>query len=398
MAQRTWQLTDVSKGISREHFVVGPGPDLKLDGADNWRVSKRTLRGGLSEGVEILDLDNGALSLSILPTRGMGIWRGQYRGIELGWKSPVRQPVHPGFVNAVARNGLGWLSGFNELMCRCGLSSNGAPGLDVVEDGKGGRSETPLTLHGKIANIPAHTVEVAVHTEGKGTIAVSGAVDECELFGPCLRLETTLTTEAGGNVFRIVDKVTNLGGKPADLEMLYHTNLGRPFLEEGAQFVAPLREVSPRDRHAASDIGHWQTYLGPTPNYVEQCYFVEPVAQGEQALVMLRNAAGEKGFSMRYNTKQLPCFTLWKNTQAEADGYCTGLEPGTNLPNLKTYERKQGRVIVLQPGQSHTMTIEFAVHASAADVKGIEDQITGMQKPITPVVHSSPVAKHSPVE
>jgi hypothetical protein len=222
----------------------------------------------------------------------MGIWKGHYKGLDLGWKSPVQQPVHPSFVNAVDRGGLGWLSGFNELMCRCGLNSNGAPGLDVIEDGKGGRSETPLTLHGKIANIPAHFLEVDINSDGNGSFSVRGIVDECSLFGPCLRLTTTLTTEAGSNSFRIADEVTNLGGQPAELELLYHTNVGAPFLEEGSQFVAPIREVSPRDTHAAGDIGHWQTYLGPTTGYREQCYFVDPATDGDETTVMLRSGSG----------------------------------------------------------------------------------------------------------
>ncbi len=396
MAQQTWTLTDVSNGIFREDFAVGPAPDLKLAGAENWRISKRTLRGGLSDGVEVLEVNNGALSLSILPTRGMGIWKGQYKGINLGWNSPVSQPVHPKFVNAVSRSGLGWLTGFNELMCRCGLSWNGAPGMDVIEDDKGGRRETPLTLHGKIANLPANFVEAIVSTDNNGCLVVRGRVEESELFGPRLQLETVLLTEVGSNSFRIVDTVTNLGGQPAELELLYHTNLGPPFLEEGAQFVAPIKEVAPRDEHAGDDIGHWQTYLGPTAGYVEQCYFVDPVTDNGEALVMLKNAAGDKAFCMRYDTKQLPCFTLWKNTQAEADGYCTGIEPGTDFPNIRTFERKRGRVMTLQPGQSHEMSIDFAVHATAAEVKEIDNQIAALQKTTTPTVHRGPIAKYSP--
>lgn len=397
MPQRIYKLTDGAEGFGQSDFVAGPAGNFRLAAADNWRISRKTLRAGLSAGVEVLHLHNGALSLDILPTRGMGIWKGDYKGLELGWNSPVKQPVNPAFVNAVDRGGLGWLSGFNELMCRCGLSSNGAPGIDVVEDSNGGRSETPLTLHGKIANIPAHFLEVVVDSEGTGTFAVRGIVDECSLFGPCLRLITTLFTEAGSNAFRVVDEVTNIGGQPAELELLYHTNVGAPFLEEGSQLVAPIREVSPRDAHAATDIGHWQTYLGPTKGYREQCYFVDPATDGEETLVMLRNAAGTCGFSLGYSRKELPHFTLWKNTQAEADGYCTGLEPATNFPNLKSFERKNGRVIVLEPGQTYKARIDFAVHASASEVSDVEKRIAAIQESVTPHTHDKPVPNYAPV-
>ena len=78
----------------------------------------------------LIEVDNGALSYSILPTRGMGLWKGRYRDIDLGWSAPVIGPVHPKFVDLSLRGGLGWLTGFDEWLCRCGLAWNGPPGDD----------------------------------------------------------------------------------------------------------------------------------------------------------------------------------------------------------------------------------------------------------------------------
>ena len=49
--------------------------------------------------------------------------------------------------------------------------------------------------------------------------------------------------------------------------------------------------------------------------------------------------------SVKFNKRQLPCFTIWKNRQAAIDGYVTGLEPATNYPNPKSFEKQQGRVV-----------------------------------------------------
>ncbi|RPI73933.1 MAG: DUF4432 family protein, partial [Planctomycetaceae bacterium] len=200
-----WTLTDVATRTWLDEF------SFILAGADDEAASveKYTLRGGLSEGVDVVEVNNGRLSISIVPTRGMGLWRGTCDGLELGWKSPVSFPVNPAFVNALDRGQIGWLAGFNELLCRCGLDANGPPG-----DG--------ANLHGRIANIPAHRVEVSVDTEGPGTIAVTGLVDETMMFGPCLRLKSTVSTTLGANSLTIIDEVTNLSAKPADLELLYH--------------------------------------------------------------------------------------------------------------------------------------------------------------------------------
>src|ERR1700740_2851694 len=90
-------------------------------------TTSKALRGGRSDGLELIEIDNGALRVALLPQRGMGIWKAWLGDLELGWRSPVRGPVHPSHVPLFDPNGLGWLEGFDELLCRCGLTSNGAP-------------------------------------------------------------------------------------------------------------------------------------------------------------------------------------------------------------------------------------------------------------------------------
>src|SRR5690242_11630716 len=112
MASKTHLLTDVAQGVWTDQFELRESADLRLVGSSDWSIRKRTLRGGVSEGVDVVDLNNGVFSIVILPTRGMGLWRAKYRGIDVGWKSPVKEPVNPHFVNRSERNGLGWLAGF----------------------------------------------------------------------------------------------------------------------------------------------------------------------------------------------------------------------------------------------------------------------------------------------
>src|SRR5688572_15924870 len=117
---KTWTLTDVTGDVWLDSFAVS-NARLRLPTTHDWSVSKRTLRGGLRDGVDLIEVHNGALSFAVLPTRGMGLWRGDYHGLALGWRAPVLGPVHPKFVDESGRNGLGWLDGFDELMVRCGL-------------------------------------------------------------------------------------------------------------------------------------------------------------------------------------------------------------------------------------------------------------------------------------
>lgn len=228
-------------------------------------------------------------------------------------------------------------------------------------------------------------------------ISVTGVVDETTMFGSCLRLKSTLQTEAGSNRIRISDEITNLRGVPSELELLYHINMGRPFLEPGAKLVAPIREVAPRDAHAAEGIDSFDSYAAPLANYSEQCYYFDLAADSKgwtQAL--LKSAHGDKGVSICFDKGQLPCFTQWKNTQSEEDGYVTGLEPGTNFPNPKEFERKHGRVISLSPGARHSANLEIIVHSTPQMVQNAEREIAALQRGHKPQVFRQTQAKWSP--
>ena len=86
---KSWTLTDVRGDVWLDGFSVG-NDALRLPTPHDWSIRKRTLRGGLRDGVDLIEVHNGALSFSVLPTRGMGLWRGDYHGLPLGWRSPVQ--------------------------------------------------------------------------------------------------------------------------------------------------------------------------------------------------------------------------------------------------------------------------------------------------------------------
>ena len=390
-------LTDVDAGVWLDAWKTDAADGPKLAGASEWSISKTRLRGGLSDGVDVVTLDNGALSMSVLPTRGMGLWKGSFRGLPIEWKSPVARPVNPQFVNLQERGGLGWLAGFNELMCRCGLAFNGPPGVDRIVNADGNVSESELTLHGKIANLPAHRVTAEVDDDGDGTLSVTGVVDEAMMFGSALRLTSKVSTKAGSNSLTITDTVFNPSAQPMELELLYHTNIGRPFLDEGSRIVAAIEQVAPRDAHSAKAADSFDVYPGPLAGRPEEAFFFDLQADDDGlTTVLLKNPAGDCGLQMRFAKKQLPCFTLWKNPQADEDGFVTGLEPGTNFPNLKTFEREQGRVVTLTSGGHYTTQIELSVFDTADAVAAAETAIRESQTG-NPMHHAAPIAKFSPV-
>ncbi|MFW6169240.1 MAG: aldose 1-epimerase family protein [Planctomycetota bacterium] len=380
MAESTWSLVDRTDRTYIDQLEVTP--ESVGGRADGYYIHKHRLHDGLSDGVDVVHVDNGTLRFDILPTRGMNLWKAWLGDQQIGWNSPVNGPVHPAFVPLTEPSGLGWLEGFDELLARCGLESNGAPEFD----GQGGLTRG---LHGRITNKPAHEVKLYVNGE-TGEIAVTGVVDEVRMLFSKLRLSTTIKTKVGQNSIEIHDTVENLSASPTDIQMLYHINLGVPLLEPGASVVVPVKTLMPRNERAAEDIDRWSAFDSPLAGYVEQVYFCDLQSDPQnRAEVLLKNAQSTRAVSVHFNTQQLPCFSLWKNQTAEADGYVTGLEPATNYPNPRGFEQSHGRVMPLAPRASCSFDLRLEAHANAADVTEAEQRIKALCEQ-EPVIHDRP--------
>jgi galactose mutarotase-like enzyme len=381
MSRKTWTLTDVDAGVYVDQISLGS--DQVGGSARGYSVTKRRLRGGLSDGVDVIEVCNGRLSFVVVPTRGMGLWRASCGGMRLGWKSPTRGPVHPALVPLWEPGGLGWLKGFDELLVRCGLESNGGPDFDPS-----GKLRCPL--HGRIANLPAHKVEVAIDGDS-GEIAVSGVADEAYLYGSKLRLTTTISTKVGQPGLAVVDEVTNISGQPGEMELLYHINFGVPLVGKGATVALPVKRLAPRDAVAVADLPTWNAYGPETPGSIEVCHFFDLAADASgKTLAVLRAADGSQGVSVKFNKRQLPCFTVWKNRQAAIDGYVTGLEPATNYPNPKSFEKQHGRVTPLAPGETRRFELAIEAHTDAASLAAAEQTVKAIQGSTTPEICPKP--------
>lgn len=370
MTTRTWILSRLEDGLHVDEFSIDED-DVKGT-PDDWSVRKRTLRGGRREGVDVVEVDNGAIRFTVLPTRGMGIWRAWAGRDELGWKAPTQGPVHPRQVALGEPSGLGWLDGFDELLVRCGLESNGAPEFDE-------KGTLLYPLHGRIANQSAHELTVSVDSR-RGEISVTGIVDEVRFHFLKVRLHATVVTRFGESGFRVHDEIENLSASPAEIQMLYHVNIGVPLLDAGSQLVAPARTVVPRNARAAQDVENWASYRGEEAGYEEQVYFFEMNhAADNNTQVLLKNAHGTQGVSLLYDAARLPSFSQWKNTTAVVDGYVTGIEPATNFPNPRTFEGEQGRVIKLAGQGRTTLELGVAWHRGEKAVATAEQAVRKLQ-------------------
>ena len=378
---RDFVLSDAETASRTDEWSIS-SIDLGIAADPPFSVKKNILHGGKQEGVELVEVDNGRMTVSVIPTRGMNVFRARSGDVTLGWISPVKQIVNPAYIELDSRGGLGWLDGFNEMLVRCGFEWAGHPGMD---NGK------LLTLHGRAGNTPAAKVVVVIDDQPPHRIHVRGRIDEQVFKFVDYEMWTDLSTEPGSNSFRVSDTITNRGDYEREFQIIYHANFGPPLLQEGSALEAAAKQVTPFNEYAAKDVATWTSYRGPTKDFDEQVYNVLPFTDGNgRTTVMLRNKAGDRGIELQYTVAELPYFTLWKNTDTEKQGYVTGLEPGTGYAYNRSIERKFGRVPKLQAGASRSFTLDYTILPTMTDVAAATREIAAIQNGRQTQIESQP--------
>src|SRR5689334_21460274 len=112
-------LTDIVQGIDVESWELCAADVQQASGLPQWSIIKRRLQGGSQDGVDVIEVNSGAMKFTVVPTRGLSIWKATVGQISLGWDSPAKEIIHPRFVDLASRNGLGWLDGFGGWIVRC---------------------------------------------------------------------------------------------------------------------------------------------------------------------------------------------------------------------------------------------------------------------------------------
>lgn len=377
-----WDYTLLDAQTGAKAFKV-TSAELGVTSGKPFSVTMRTLHGGRQEGVSVVDIDNGTLKLTVVPTRGMNVLDASVGTVRMGWDSPVKEVINPAFINLTGRDGLGWLEGFNELVTRCGYEWVGHPGVDNGE---------MLTLHGRAANIPASTVTLHIDEQPPYAITLRGELKEQAFKKVDFSVATELVTVPGSTRFDLNDTLTNNGDYPKEYQALYHSNFSTPFLEEGARFVAPVKQVSPFNEKAKGDLATWDTYRAPTRDYDETVYNVVPYADEKgHTLTVLHNKAGNLGVSVGFDTGTLPVFSLWKNTDTQGQGYVTGLEPGTSFSYNRHYQRPLNLVPKIGAKEARQFRISYSLLADKPQVDQAVASVRQIQQGRATEVRDTPL-------
>jgi len=311
---------------------------------------KYSLTDGRSRGLRGIDVDSGSgLRYTVLPDRGMDISLASYKGINLVYLTCSGES-HPSFYEP---ENTAWLRTFDAgLLTTCGLTYLGSPVTDGNEQ---------LGLHGRYSTIPARQVsDLSGWTGDEYHIKLSGIVEEASMFGNKLRLERQIKTIRGQNSLLITDKITNFGFSPSPYTILYHMNLGYPFLCEDAELsIYPSNTICCNDE-ARKGLDRYKEISAPKSDFQEQvfCHTLKAEAD-DKASVTLQNRKLGISLTIKFDIKQLKYLMQWKMFgQGE---YVLGLEPSNvQLKNRKEL-REENMLPFLQPGETVTNNIEVVI-------------------------------------
>lgn len=333
---------------------------------------------GLERGIRMLEFRSGTgLRFTVLVDRAMDIADCEYRGQAIGWHSPAgfRSPALHEYEG---EGGLGWMRSFSGLMVTCGLDHI----LFMAETETssyvyGPRSTASHSLHGRVGTIPARLTGYGEQWEGDELILwAEGVVTQAAVFGEHLKLHRRIEIRAGTDEIRLSDRVVNRGFYRTPHMYCYHINLGHPLLEDGARYLAPVRDVvwaAHADTYEAQGVGY-RTLPAPQGDFHEQVWQHEMAAdEAGQVPVALVNDRLGLGLMVTTRKDQFPCQYEWQNLQKGQ--YALGIEPSTHhvLGNQAARDREE--MIWLGHGDERHYETSFTILPDAAAVAGAEARI-----------------------
>ena len=238
------------------------------------------------------------------------------------------------------------------LFFTCGLENICAP---CTVDGK----EYPM--HGRMRTTPAEHTGSDARFDGEDyVLTLHGEMREAELFGENMVLRRTIETRLGSNSILVTDEIENQAFRPEPLMLLYHCNMGYPFLDETCELILPTKKVTGREEFSRKQEEGWNRMEAPADNEPEYV-FIHELGEAEDGSTgaMVINHGRQVALLLEFNRKNLPYFMEWKSL-ASGD-YVLGLEPSNSSVYGKKYHVEQNRVHYLQPFEKEVNQLRFTV-------------------------------------
>ena len=246
--------------------------------------------------------------------------------------------------------GSAWAGG---LLTTCGLRNVGAP-----SEGH--------PMHGTATWLRAADVTVTRLPLPGGQVAVEvrGTLRDASAFGPSLVLERTVTVRSGVPEVTVVDRTTNLGPGPEQTPLLYHVNLGAPFVGPATSVRGALAWTRPRDPASAAVAEGWAT-MGPVVDEERDDVFEHGVTADPEGWAELAVTSPATGLAarVRWDTGTLPRVHTWR--RATRGTYALAVEPANCSVLGREADRAAGAAPELGPGEQRTTRVQIRITPAA---------------------------------
>lgn len=339
---------------------------------------------GPSRGVRFLEFRTGTgFIFKVAIERGMDVTYCEYQGASLAWIPPT---IFPGPWYFEQQTEFGWLRSALGGFCNsCGMVHIGNPETDsVAHYNFPARPTERYGVHDRMALIPGQLKAYGERWEGEHCILeAEGRVTQAQAYGENLVLTRRYTARLGESRFFLHDEIQNVGYLPTVHMLLYHINIGFPFVSEGAELVAP---IVPPARLLFGNIDpnrpdQYARFVQPQKDCLfEGLEFTMAVeSDGRVPVAVLNPNLGDGGRAVYviYNHHQMSHCLEWR-MMGEGQ-YAVGIEPATNGFGREQM-RSSGQMIILRPGESRTYDLEIGVLEGVQEIQAFRARVDRLHR------------------
>ena len=304
---------------------------------------------GSARGLAAWDVKNGPMSFRVLADKCLDVGEFSYRGVNMsflakqGLQGRELYGPHGAEAQRTIMGGLFFTAGTETIGAPCTV--NGAD----------------LPLHGRMRCVPGEHLSGDAFWDGdEYRLKVSGEIREAMLFGENLVLRRSIETVYGTKTLTVTDEFENEAFREEPLMLLYHTNLGWPFLDGNTRFHIPTKKVEPRNEQARGHEDKYDRMEPPKDNEPEYVFLHELKTDSEGSTeVIAVNETLALGLRIAWDAKVLPYFVEWKSL-ASGD-YVAGLEPANSCLHGRAWHEERGTVHKLAPFAREKYSVSFTV-------------------------------------
>ncbi|MDA3032987.1 MAG: DUF4432 family protein [Actinomycetota bacterium] len=293
---------------------------------------------GPADGTRILEAWNAdGLRIDIAVDRAFDIYQATVRGIGVAWLAPQGMQNRLSFESS----GEGWLRNFHGgLFVTCGLDNVGDAIRRPVPEYKSPITELQFNRHGRMSNAAARIVRTELVLEGDDAgIRLEAEIRQGSLHLESLVMRRRIFIPLFGTRIEIADTVTNAGAVAAPVALLYHINLGHPFVNPGGALTIPMPEGQP---------DHVHTLQVPEPTVQQTVRVFEPQPSDSGWVHLNYSESGRQRATVSYLSKWMPTLLLWELSRERS--FVLGPAPTTRSDDID---------VVLEPDESLSTGLTF---------------------------------------